>query len=65
MNSTTVLQNCGAANHGRGRLSGGPVARFLGDTREYPWSSATSCLKDGCGHDWPPRNFATQHATFL
>ena len=24
------------------------------DAREYPWSSAASRLKGGCGQDWPP-----------
>ena len=29
-------------------------AGLVVDDREYPWSSATSRLKGGCGQDWPP-----------
>jgi putative transposase len=30
------------------------TAGLVGGPWEYPWSSATSRLKPGCGQDWPP-----------
>jgi REP element-mobilizing transposase RayT len=35
-----------------------PVAAGLvGEAQQYPWSSAASRLKGGCGHDWPPHSY--------
>jgi putative transposase len=39
----------------RAYIEKNPVtAGLVVDTQEFPWSSATSRLKGGCGQDWPP-----------
>jgi REP element-mobilizing transposase RayT len=39
----------------RAYIEGNPVsAGLVAEAEQYPWSSAKSRLKGGCGQDWPP-----------